>query len=68
MEEAEELAARAKRKFPPIADPEAWDGDEPQMRAIKRILADQYKPLKIKVNICPSSTETSKKLTARLSL
>lgn len=50
LDEADDLAERARRR-PAAADPDErpWDGDEPQDRAIRRILADQYKPLRVKV-------------------
>lgn len=32
-----------------IPEEEPWEGDEPQARAIRRILEDQYKPLRVKV-------------------
>lgn len=52
-EEAEEdriLQARLRARKPKELQEEAWDGDEPQHRAIRRILEDQYKPLRVKVS------------------
>ncbi|KAM0749264.1 hypothetical protein T439DRAFT_326993 [Meredithblackwellia eburnea MCA 4105] len=46
-EEAEQEALDLQRRKPDPND-KPWDGDEPQARALRRILQDQYKPLKIK--------------------
>lgn len=48
-EEADFLAAQQRKPVPAELREEAWDGDEPQYRAIRRILEDQYQPLRIKV-------------------
>lgn len=52
-EEAEEeriLQAKKRARQPKELQEPAWDGDEPQARAIRRILEDQYKPLRVKVS------------------
>lgn len=46
-EAAAALAGKPKERIVP--DPDAWTGDEPRERMLKRILEDQYKPLRIKV-------------------
>lgn len=44
---------RPKKTIPEFRE-EAWDGDEPQERALRRILEDSYKPLRVKVRFtCP---------------
>lgn len=54
LEEEEEriLEAQKRRRKPKELQEDAWDGDEPQHRAIRRILEDQYKPLRVKVSCC----------------
>lgn len=51
IEEAEELGVGRKvgPNIPALRE-EAWDGDEPQDRAIRRILEDTYKPLRVKAS------------------
>jgi hypothetical protein len=49
--ELEEQNAEPKKPFV-VPDKNAWDyntGEEPQVKMIKRILEDSYKPLRIKV-------------------
>lgn len=61
MEEEEErvLEAQKRARKPKELQEDAWDGDELQHRAIRRILEDQYKPLRVKVSsfACLSSPE-----------
>lgn len=40
---------RARKREPVVPDPEAWTGEETRERMLKRILEDQYKPLRVKV-------------------
>lgn len=52
---AEEEAAAAladKKKERVVPDPDAWTGEESRERMLKRILEDQYKPLRVKVRCC----------------
>ncbi|ORY55527.1 hypothetical protein BCR35DRAFT_355727 [Leucosporidium creatinivorum] len=53
LEEEEErvLEAQKRGKKPKELQEDAWDGDEPQHRAIRRILEDQYKPLRVKGHV-----------------
>ncbi|BGO97256.1 hypothetical protein NBRC10513v2_001176 [Rhodotorula toruloides] len=39
---------RARKREPVVPDPEAWTGEETRERMLKRILEDQYKPLRVK--------------------
>ncbi|KAK4702347.1 hypothetical protein P7C70_g3885, partial [Phenoliferia sp. Uapishka_3] len=45
--EAHPTKRKSSRQQPDLEE-RPWDGDEPQDRAIRRILEDQYKPLRIK--------------------
>lgn len=82
LEEQEEQglsSSSSRRQRPPIPElrEPAWDGDEPQDRAIRRILEDTYKPLRIKVSFqqdshCYSAVHSSpltlRRVTRRRSL
>ncbi|KAI5476858.1 DnaJ family protein [Pseudohyphozyma bogoriensis] len=48
LEEQEESENPRKEPVIPELRERAWDGDEPQERALRRILSDQYKPIRIK--------------------
>lgn len=44
-----DLKEKNKRQLPELREP-VWDGEETRERMLKRILEDQYKPLRVKVS------------------
>lgn len=47
--EVEAILTGDVKKPKVVPDPDAWDGEETRERVLKRILQDQYKPLRVKV-------------------